>query len=182
MKRIFVLFLTLTILGCSNFGQQNHRQINCGIFKQSNKKEMANKMQIDLQDWFENDTVTIYINECLVLKNEVLRSNVSTGYTGVNLTIVNNTRSAIIKRAPIIYIADCPHWPDIFYGYPPDTTILDLSCLITWTSTVRVTAILNRHKENFDIDLNKGAYIGFSRRECGQRLWLSQSERPFIYD
>jgi len=176
MKNIFVFFLIYIVVICSSFGQCNKKQI-------SNKMKTACQdwFQIDLQDHLKNDTITIYVNGCLILENEVLRSNLSTGYAGIDIVLTNNTRSVLIKRASASFF-DCPYWPDVFYGYPPDSIIIDLPCLIVWKSTVRISVILNGNEENFDVDLSKGIYIGIGRRGRRLPLWLEQSKAPFIYD
>jgi len=125
------------------------------------EEEKADTMVIALQDFFKNDTMTIYVNGCLILENKILTSDtiMGLGHTGITIILINNTKNAVIEP----------------------TIILNLPCLIILTPMVKITIIMNGYKENFDIDLSNGVYIGFSK-ERNKHLWLSQSKIPFEYD
>jgi len=124
------------------------------------------RIKIDFQDRFLNDKMTIYVNGCLILENKILTSDtlMGVGITGVSIIITNSTEENVVIRTNTT------------------NTVLNLSCSIVLTSNVRITTILNGHEENFDVDLNKGTYIGFCRNTVGRHLRLSQSKIPFIYD
>jgi len=147
MKRF--CFFILFVLSYNGFGQCSNEQI-------------SDRIEIDFQDFFANDKMTICVNGCLILKNQILTSDtlMGVGITGVSIIITNNTTKLAIGQS---------------------TTILKLPCSIVLTSTVRITTILNGYEENFDIDLNNGVYIGFSKKRDGN-LSLLQSKIPFEYD
>ena len=133
MKNTIVFFIYI-VLTYNSFGQCNNEQI-------------FDRMEIDFQDFFKNDTITICVNGFPILEEESLTSDEIIGYTRVTVIITN----------------------------------FELPYSIVLTSTVKITTILNGYEENFDIDLNKGLYIGFSKKRDGS-LYLLQSKIPFEYD
>ena len=115
-------------------------------------------MIIEFQNFFKNDRVSVIVNDYQIIENEILTSDISTGEAGVTIIFTNDTIKVEIRQV-----------------------ILTLPCTVALTPTVKVITILNGHKKKFNINLNKGIYIGFSRKHKWT-LRLLQSEIPFIYD
>ncbi|HPN68359.1 MAG TPA: hypothetical protein PLZ32_02540, partial [Saprospiraceae bacterium] len=114
-----------------------------------------NKMIISFQDFFENDTVTCKFNDCLILDSKILNSRKDVGNTGLTLTI---------SKGKVLL----------------NNTSLDINCLTDIKNENFVTILLNGHEETFKIDLSKGVYIGFDKKD--KHLYIIQSKTPFEYD
>jgi hypothetical protein len=127
---------------------------SCIISQQ--KKIKVEKIVIDFQDFFKNDTVSIYFNNCQLFENKILNSNQVLGHTGVTLQINNQN--------------------DVMLG----NTALNIHCTVNLKLENEVNIILNGNMERFIIDLSKGIYIGFDKKE--KHLYLLQSKMPFEYD
>lgn len=129
--------------------------ISC-VTLNKHKGMRVEKMAIAFQDFFENDTVSISLNDCQLFENKVLNSVKEIGYTGITLWIDNQN--------------------EILLG----STVLNTPCRVDLNSENKVSVVLNGNIETFIIDLNKGVYIGFDKKE--DHLYLIQSTMPFEYD
>lgn len=142
MKNICIFALLIFNNSCATLSKQNEMKVE--------------KMVIAFQDFFENDTVSISLNDYQLFENKVLNSIKEIGYTGVTLSI-NNQNEVLLGSA-----------------------ILNIPCRVDLKSENKVVVVLNGNIETFTIDLNKGVYIGFDKK--GDHLYLIQSKMPFEYD
>ena len=142
MKNICILALLIFNNSCATLNKQKDMKVE--------------KMVIAFQDFFENDTVSITLNNCQLFENKVLNSVKEIGYTGVTL-LINNQNEVLLVNA-----------------------ILNIPCRVNLKSENKVSVVLNGNIETFTIDLNKGIYIGFDKK--GDHLYLIQSKMPFEYD
>lgn len=141
MRNLFIILFILNI-GCMTVNKQSFMKVE--------------KIIVSFHGFFENDTISVKLNNCLILKDKLLKSDDIIGYTGVTLTVDNSNR--------------------VFLG----KELLGTSCLIDLMDENNVAVILNGYQENFKIDLSKGIYIGFDKK--GKQLYLIQSKTPFEYD
>jgi hypothetical protein len=111
--------------------------------------------ELSFQDYFANDTVTCFVNDCLIFDGWTLNSELDVGLTNVVLKFANN---------------------EILLG----SEVLEVSCSPCLMPRNEIAVILNGHKEVFRVDLDKGVYIGFDK--IADRVRLNQSASPFIYD
>ncbi|MGE5317557.1 MAG: hypothetical protein ACM3ME_06140, partial [Chloroflexota bacterium] len=84
------------------------------------------KMVIAFQDFFENDTVSISLNDCQLFENKILNSTREIGYTGVTLLISQN---------------------EVLLG----GTILNTPCRVDLKSENKISVVLNGNLETFTI-------------------------------
>jgi len=120
------------------------------------KKEVI--FQIDFQDFFHNDTVTLRINDCLVFKDHQLTSEISTGLTDARVKGYLDDEMQI----------------SIFFSSESHL------CMYS-KDKISISIVLNHYIKKYVVDLSKGRYIGFSKKDKNE-LSFSQSQKPFIYD
>lgn len=121
------------------------------------QKSMDSYLEIDFQDFFENDTVSLTINQYLVFENKTLNSDFSTGITDVRVKIFRYKNEGFIKLGK------------------DSITIGNLIDPIT------IYAIINGNKNEYKIDIEKGKYLGLCNKG-GSNFQLYQSIEPFEYD
>src|ERR1700678_4389712 len=98
--------------------------------------------QVDFQDHFQNDTVSLEINGCSIFSRKLLTSDRSTGLTSaiVEAQLTNNEQIKIN-----------------FNGQ---------SSLCTYSEgKIFMSIVLNNFVKKYEIDLSKGKYIGFSKKD-----------------
>jgi hypothetical protein len=113
-------------------------------------------LNIDFQDFFTHDTMSLSINGTVILKNAVMTSDRITGFTDVYVTIVQKTRK--------IFSVQLPH----------ESTDVNAEKLIT------LEVSLNGRTTHYSVDYKKGKYVGFSKVN-NQISFIQQSKR-FFYD
>jgi phosphoribosylformylglycinamidine (FGAM) synthase-like amidotransferase family enzyme len=120
--------------------------------------EIQTIFQVDFQDFFQNDTVTLGINGCSIFSNKLLTSDRSTGLTSaiVKAQLTNNAQIKVYFNGQSFL---CMYSKDKIF----------------------ISIIFNHFEKKYEVDLSKGKYIGFSKKDKHE-LIISQSKRPFIYD
>jgi hypothetical protein len=129
-----------------------------GTAQNLSKKESRMVFEIDFQDFFNSDTISLRVNDCINFKNIVLTSNKSTGLT-----------DKIFKG----------------YTYGKDQVIIFFKgssniCNYS-TNQIFLFISLNGEEKKYTIDIRKGSYLGFSKKG-NDNLTFLQSITPFQYD
>jgi len=115
-------------------------------------------LEIDFQDFFKEDTVSLNMEDCNVFSNLVLTSDEILGMTEISVQVIKETsRTILIKYQESE--ERCPFKSD---------------------KSLQVSVILNGKKNVFDIDPTKGKYIGFGKKI--DEIYMLQSEHPFEYE
>jgi hypothetical protein len=122
------------------------------------KNETESILEIDFQDFFKSDMITLKLNNCIIFENASLVSNKSTGLTDARLKVYWNGKEGF----KIIYKGN----PIICKPAQKEITLL---------------VSVNGKESKYFIDLKKGKYIGFSKKG-DHDLLLSQSPSAFQYD
>ena len=130
---------------------------SCSSSKQSISMEPI-LLEIDFQDFFKNDKISLKFNQCSVVSDIVVNSNESTGLSTVRLKVYKQGD----KNYRIVY---------------SDTSII---CK-RGGNNIELIVELNGGANRFLIDINAGKFIGFSKKsETG--LIYNQSKTPFEYN
>jgi hypothetical protein len=115
--------------------------------------------QIDFQDFFKKDTISLKVDQCVVLADTPLTSDRSTGFTGVYIQA---------------YALDDQHFKLIYNNRvivcPGKANAISLNLWI------------NKKEEDYIVDLSLGKYIGFSKQDNASKLSLNQRLTPYEYD
>lgn len=130
----------------------------CCLSKQHSNMNDSTLFEIDFQDFFINDTVSLRINNCAIFNNVRLLSNGSLGLTKMRVKVSRNKGS------------DC------------QVKFLNkaIKCRIA-NDEIKLTILLNGAENKYTININDGKYIGFSKKDGGE-LYFNQSKIPFQYD
>ncbi|WP_419026896.1 hypothetical protein [Culturomica massiliensis] len=119
-------------------------------------KQIPVRMEIDFQDFFKDDTISVKINNCLIIENSIITSEPSIGLTKCSIRFINSK--------------------DVFI----EETNKILPCPFSLKRNINILVTLNKKEILFNIDLRKGHFIGFDKK--GNELDLLQSKTPFEYD
>jgi hypothetical protein len=122
----------------------------------TSSKEVVFK--IDFQDFFNKDTVTLRINNCLIFKDNLLMSDRSTGLTKARIKAYFNDGQSI----KIL----CDGRSQL--------------CMYL-KGKISISILFNHCVKKYEADLTKGKYIGISKKSATE-LSFRQSQKPFIYD
>lgn len=134
----------------------------CGISSHRLSETQPKGISIEFQDFFQVDTISVFIEDILILENKIINSEEDIGLT--NLLIE-------IKKLEIgEYTITCPLEKKIKVKLPHLNDEKRLKLRIT----------MNEVKHFFDIDIKEGYYIGFDKN--GSDIVLNQSKIPFEYD
>lgn len=114
--------------------------------------------QIDFQDFFSKDFVELKVNACNVFA-DTLTSDKSDGFTDMRI-------NAYLKKGE----------PTYFIKYKDKS----VECS-SEKEGLNLIVTLNGYQNKFKIDFAKGKYIGFSKKNKNE-LYITQSEKPFVYD
>lgn len=128
--------------------------MSCAVKSQKN---MDSYLEIDFQDFFKNDTVSLTINQYLVFANKTLNSDFSTGITDIRVKIYRNKNEGFVKLGK------------------------DSIMIGSLTDPIIINATLNGNNNEYKVDIEKGKYIGLSNKG-GNNFKLYQSKEPFEYD
>jgi phosphoribosylformylglycinamidine (FGAM) synthase-like amidotransferase family enzyme len=120
--------------------------------------EIQTIFQVDFQDFFQHDTVTLGINGCSIFSNQLLTSDRSTGLTSAII------KGQLINNAQI----------KVYFNGRSSV------CMYS-KNKIFISVILNHFENKYEVDLSKGKYIGLSKQN-NHELFISQSKRQFIYD
>lgn len=129
---------------------------SCSSSKLSTNMETT--LEIDFQDFFKNDKVSLEFNGCSILVDAILNSDESTGLTSVRLKVYKKGD----KNYQIIYSG------------------LSTNC-VAKDDKIEIIVVLNGKPNKFLIDVNAGKFIGFSKKNQTE-LFLNQSKNPFEYN
>lgn len=139
--RIYIFFLVCLISSCA-------------VVSQKNKDSY---LEIDFQDFFKNDTISLKVNEYLICKDKILNSDFSTGITDVRIRIFTCKNKGLVK-------------------FGNDSIIIG-----NLTEPITIIATLNGNLNECEVNLENGKYVGLSNK--GENiLKFYQSKVPFEYD
>lgn len=120
-------------------------------------------LEIDFQDFFQEDTMTLKMNDCIVFENLVLTSSQSTGLTNVQVFAYEYSAGLISLKLVL--------WGD------SDKEV----CRLKKNEVYHAEIILNGQMVSFELFLGRGKYFGFSKKGEAD-LYFNQSQIPFEYD
>ena len=126
----------------------------CGV---NIRQNINSTFEIDFQDFFKRDTVSIKVWGQLVLKNKIINSDFSTGLTDLSLKVYIKENYVIVEIE--------------------DNNIRINDIAIHFTLDIYLNGNLNR----YSLDENKGKYIGFNKNSKTTFEFYQQDE-PFEYD
>ena len=141
-----VIFLLVSFLSFSLVKAQHHNTI----------------IEIDFEDFFEEDTVSFTVNECQVFQNLLLTSDLSVGLTGVQ----------VLFREPNEIV--------LLQGYGEKQKKETIQCELGNNKKYKMTVVLNGNKNDFTIRKSKGKYIVFEKVRL--KIEFIQSPRPFEHE
>ncbi len=114
--------------------------------------------QIDFQDFFKKDIISLSINDKKILENECITSEPSMGLTKLRVICYRSNNHVLIQ-----------------------ITGKDHIQYIKIRRKINLMIDLNGSEIAYKIDLQKGKFIGFSKKGINQ-LYLRQFRQPFMYD
>jgi hypothetical protein len=115
-------------------------------------------LRIMFADFYSNDTLTMYINDKIIVTDYILNSDPSLGLTTLHFD------GAIVKKMVLLkYLSK------------------EFKYKVT-DNKLRLSIILNGRCTKVVIDLKKGGYIDFSKKNNKNELDIFQSKTPFQYD
>lgn len=129
---------------------------SCGT-KKKNMDNTNRLLQVDFQNFFERDVATFYINDCLVFENVILETDKIDGVTNMVLELKKDDKDFLVTDNYILN--DCQIYND----------------------NLSLKLILNNVISIFEVDLEKGKYVGFDKG-LNNKAQLNQSKEPFEYD
>lgn len=159
-KYIQFLLIILILTSCGENEKKNPENVNEKFEESTNEKINDEELylNIDFQDFFEEDKVSFLINNCLVFENRILTSDKIDGLA------------------------------DTFIRVKKENSVLGVSIndkknikCKTNSNIVTLTIYVNKVKNKFTLDLYRGKFIGLEKSEKN-KLILNQSERQFEYD
>jgi hypothetical protein len=129
----------------------------CSCLPSKPVKNIETTLEIEFQDFFKDDKVSLKFNECTVLTDVVVNSNESTGLSSVRLKIYKKGKAYQISYA--------------------DSSI---NCKKN-NDEIEIAVILNGKGNKYVIDVSNGKFIGFSKKSETELFFL-QSKMPFEYN
>ncbi len=114
--------------------------------------------QIDFQDFFNKDIISLSINDKRIVENECITSEPSMGLTKLRIKCNKSNDQVLIQVLGKDYVQH-----------------------LKLNRKINFKLELNGSKFTYKIDLLKGKYIGFSKRGSNQ-LYLRHFQQPFMYD
>ncbi|NII28583.1 hypothetical protein HB364_26100 [Pseudoflavitalea sp. X16] len=115
-------------------------------------------LMVDFQDHFNNDIVGLKFNNCIVFSGEHITTKFPVGFA--------NFRVRFLKERKNKY--------RVLYS---DKMIVCKSR----EKVLKLVVQLNDSEHEFFIDLGKGKYIGFSKKNK-KELYFFQKNKPFVYE
>lgn len=123
------------------------------------QKNMNTILEIDFQDFFKNDTVSLEIGHQSVVKNVIVNSDFSTGLTELRLKVFLNEDQWMVQ-----------------FG----TKSVEINKV---AGQIEINVLLNGYLNNYNIDLEHGKYIGINKKSNSNKLFdFYQAKEPFVYD
>jgi hypothetical protein len=115
--------------------------------------------QIDFQDFFKNDTISLKVDQCVVLADTPLTSDRSAGFTGVSIQA---------------YALDDQHFKLVYNNR--------LIVCHGNANAISLNLWINKKEEDYMVDLSLGKYIGFDKEKSASKVRLNQRLTPYEYD
>ncbi len=112
---------------------------------------------IHFQDFFEKDFISLKINNCNIFNNLIVKSDASTGFTGIEVKMVREERQTYIIQ---------------YFDKKMKCTIKEKS--------IKLFIMMNAHQNKFLIDPSKGKYIGLNKMN-DSTLHFIQTTKGFEY-
>lgn len=122
-----------------------------------NQKRVESIFEIDFQDYFKNDTISLAIDSQSVVSNLIVNSDTSVGLTALSV------RFFIIEEG-------------VQVKYGAESVLIN-----KLTFPVEIILSLNGYRNKYLIDLNKGKYVGFSKK-IDKSFYFYQADEAFEYD
>ena len=140
--RIYLVFIVCSVfISCSSMGQKKEDLI----------------CLLTIEGGFKNDTLSLKVNECEVLKETLVVSSENDGITDVQVSLH--------RHKNLLYVD--LHGED------------EMICKIE-DDRLKFTIIVNTSSKVFEVDLSKGKYLSISKSELG--IELSQNKTQPLYD
>lgn len=124
-------------------------------------QNLDKKIEIAVQDFFNNDKISVSIGRCEIVKNKIITSS-DTGFGGVIGEFYEPNKMLITF-------------------YEEKKKVVEKKCNIDLGKELVVHLKLNDKKSILNINLNNGKYIGLSKGE-NNNFKLRQKKRGFQYD
>lgn len=141
MKIIHVFMMFISLMACAA----------------PNQKRVESIFEIDFQDYFKNDTISLAIDSQSVVSNLIVNSDTSVGLTALSV------RFFIIEEG-------------VQVKYGAESVLIN-----KLTFPVEIILSLNGYRNKYLIDLNKGKYVGFSKK-IDKSFYFYQADEAFEYD
>lgn len=133
--------------------------VSCSLQREY-ARSIENSFKIDFQEFFKNEKTTLYINDCIIFSKRKLMSDKTIGFTNMVVEFKNIDND--------IYF---------FLNKKKGTKV---KCQIN-VNSIDVKIIVDNTESLFNINLNKGKYLGFSK-ESNNKVQMDQSFDKFFYD
>lgn len=127
------------------------------VYTAQGQENMNSFLEIDFQDNFKNDTISLEIGCQSVFSNLVVNSEFSTGLTQLSIKFF-----FVEEGVKVVYGAES--------GF-----------INKFRSPVELILYLNGNRIEYSIDLDKGKYIGFSK-QTNKSFHFYQANEAFEYD
>lgn len=124
-----------------------------------NKSSDEMVFTIDFQDFFDDDEISLQINNCVVFEGLHLKSDPSTGITNVQVILTHKGNLKLLQSSKE----------------------KEIDCRLNERSEYVIEVVVNGNQNSFILDLNKGRYLGFDKKE-NNAVQLNQSHTAFEYD
>lgn len=142
MKNV-ILFILIFLIGCNSL-------------KKKSATNMDSILEITFQEFFNNDKLSLKLNEFEIFENIFVSSNKTSKITNLTVKAFNDNVLISNRQVKKIYLK------------------------FSLKNNLVIKTFLNDKQEIFEIDLTKGKYIGFDKKI--DELYLLQSKTPFEYD
>jgi hypothetical protein len=143
MKNILIIVFSLLMYSCKAHVQK------------TNIKDTVQIAEIHFQDFFKNDTISLFIETCNCFENVVISSDESIGLTNLIIEVFQNK---------------------VLFLNTSKTCNLDVI-----DSKLLIKIRLNGKVSEFLVDLKNGKNIGINKKSKNE-LTFNQSVSRFIYD
>ena len=131
---------------------------SCSSTKQNMDISKGTILEIDFQDFFQRDKIGLNLRDCLILKDTLLTSNKTDGFTGLSVKVFSSNNEIVWVK----YLNK------------------EVECKIN-PQKIPITVFLNEKASCYEVDLSKGKFIGFSKRNETE-LYFNQATTSFVYD
>ena len=164
MKKIYLILLCLLSIGFSVQAQDsNVEKENIKIHENTSRSIKTDEnmiLEIDFQDFFENDTVSLTLDSCLIFKNMKITSNSVLGLvTSISIQVYRVETNIILVK----------------YNKS------DTYCYLDDFDKIKIKIVINGKENQIPVNLDNGKYIGLSKGKSN-KVDAEQSKFSFGYD